>query len=290
MQKRILKSLFLLSTAAVVTVFAAWLTHPTCACWPKQSPLERLGKEIGLAVHEAEATFNVAAKSKPRVLYITQSKGFKHQVLPESEKVMKELGEKHGFEVTTSQEAENAITPESLKNLDVIMFYTTGELPLSEEQKAAFLNFIKSGKGFVGTHSATDTFYKWPEYGELIGGHFAAHPWNQFEATIKVEDRKFAATRHLPATFKINDEIYIFKEFKPQLVNVVMRLDPAGLDLSKKDVEKADAKDFPLAWWRSYGKGRVFYTALGHRPEVWHDERFQTMIVSAIRWGAGEMK
>jgi len=230
------------------------------------------------------------AKNKLRVLYLTQSKGFKHQVLPESEKVMQELGEKHGFEVTISQEADKAITPENLKNLDVIMFYTTGELPLSAEQKTALLNFVKSGKGFIGTHSATDTFYQWPEYGELIGGHFAAHPWNQFEATIKVEDRKFAATRHLPATFKITDEIYTFKEFKPQLVHVVMRLDPAGLDLTKKDLEKVDAKDFPLAWWRNYGKGRVFYTALGHRPEVWHDERFQTMIVNAIRWGAGEMK
>jgi type 1 glutamine amidotransferase len=233
---------------------------------------------------------NPVRAKKPRVLYITESKGFRHDVLPESEKVMQELAAKHGFEVTVSHEAEKVMTAENLKSYDVVMFYTTGELPLSDEQKSAFLEFVRSGKLFLGVHSATDTFYKWPEYGELIGGHFAAHPWNVFEATLKIDDPKHPAVKHLPPTFKITDEIYTFKQFRPDLVKVVMHVDTTGLDMTKKALEAVDAKRFPLAWWRSYGKGKVFYTALGHRAEVWHDERFQMIIVNAIRWAEGKAR
>ena len=204
---------------------------------------------VALLSIAAYAQLNAAAKnkarnkikSKPHVLYITQAKGFKHSVLPESEKVMQELAAQHGFEVTVSQQAEQSLTQENLKNFDVVMFYTTGELPLSKEQKAAFLNFIESGKAFIGVHSATDTFYQWPQYGEMIGGYFAAHPWGKFEATIKVDDRQHPATRHLPETFKLDDEIYTFKEFRPGLVKVLMYLDTTGLDLTQKGLEKVNA-------------------------------------------------
>jgi type 1 glutamine amidotransferase len=227
-----------------------------------------------------------SAQAKLRVLYLTQSKGFKHAVLPESEKVMQELGEKHGLAVTVSQDAAAVITPAHLKNLDVVIFYTTGELPLSEEQKAAFLNFIKAGKAFIGIHSATDTFYQWPEYGELIGGYFDGHPWNE-EVGLKVEDGKHPATRHLPPAFRLADEIYQFKNFSRERVRVLLSLDPATSDMTKRNIK---AKEFPLVWWRPYGKGRVFYCALGHRPEVWRDAGFQTLLVSAIRWSAGKLK
>src|SRR5262245_3399934 len=109
-----------------------------------------------------------SAQKKIRVTYITECKGFKHDVLSESEKIMKELGDKNGLEVTNSQDSASVITTENLKNVDVLILYTTGELPWSDEQKKLFLDFIKNGKGFIGIHSATDTFYKWAEYGELI--------------------------------------------------------------------------------------------------------------------------
>jgi hypothetical protein len=229
-----------------------------------------------------------AAEGKPRVLYITESKGFKHPVLPESERVMKELGEKHGFDLTISQEAEKAITTESLKNLDVIIFYTTGELPLSEGQKTAFLNFIKSGKAFIGIHSATDTFYKWPEYGEMINGYFDGHPWTQdTEVSIKVTDRTHPATRHLPESMRFKEEIYQFRDFSPERVKVLASLDTANTDMTKKGIKAAQ---FPLIWYRSYGRGRVFYTALGHRPDIWQSQWYQTMLVQAIKWSAGNLK
>ncbi|MBO0726838.1 MAG: ThuA domain-containing protein, partial [Blastocatellia bacterium] len=140
-----------------------------------------------------------AAQRKPRVLFVTESKGFHHQVLRQAEEILEQLGAKNGFDVSITQMAEEKMTPENLKNLDVIIFYTTGDLPLSDAQKKAFLDWIKSGKFFMGLHSATDTFYKWPEYGEMIGGYFNKHPWTEnIEVTFKTEDRTHPVTRHLP--------------------------------------------------------------------------------------------
>jgi len=229
-----------------------------------------------------EPSANIA---KHKVLYLTHSAGFKHDVLPLSEQILKQIGERSGaFEVTATQDC-SALSRDGLKPYDAVVFYTTGELPISDAQKAAFLDFIRSGKGFVGIHSATDTFYKWPEYGELIGGYFDQHPWHQ-EVAVNVEDQRHPATRHLGKTFKITDEIYQFKDFSRSRVHVLLSLDANSVDLNKKAVHRTD-KDFALAWWRNYGKGRVFYTALGHRPEVWQDERFQQHLLGAVRWAMG---
>jgi type 1 glutamine amidotransferase len=230
----------------------------------------------------------LSARGKVRVLYVTQSKGFKHAVLPESESIMRDLAAKSGFELTVSQEADRAITPDSLKNLDVIIFYTTGELPLSDEQKEAFLEFVKSGKTFIGLHSATDTFYQWPAYGAMINGYFDGHPWTQdSEVTIKADDRRHATTRHFPPSMTFKEEIYQFKNFDPQAVKVLVSLDTTRTDMTKKGIK---ASSFPLVWHRPYGKGRVFYSALGHRPEIWQSDWYQQMLVNAIKWGVGDLK
>jgi uncharacterized protein len=230
----------------------------------------------------------LAPMNPTRVLYITQSKGFKHQVLPESESVMKELGAKHGFEVELTQAAESALTPQALANTDVIVFYTTGELPLSAEQKTALLNFIKAGKGFVGIHSATDTFYQWPEYGEMINGYFDGHPWTQdTEVTIKVDDRTHPTTKHMPESIRLKEEIYQFKQFSPDKVKVLVSLDTSKTDMTKQGIK---ASSFPLVWYRQYGKGRVYYNALGHRPDVWQSDWYKTMMANTIKWAAGEIK
>jgi type 1 glutamine amidotransferase len=226
------------------------------------------------------------SRAKHRVLYLTHSAGFKHDVLPLSQDILKQIGERAGaFEVTATQDCA-LLNRDALKQYDAVVFYTTGELPISDEQKAAFLEFIKSGKGFVGIHSATDTFYKWPEYGELIGGYFDQHPWHQ-DVTVNVEDAKHPATRHLGKSFTIKDEIYQFKAFSRERVHVLLSLDVASVDLTRPAVHRTD-KDFALAWWRNYGKGRVFYTALGHRAEVWQDARFQQLLLGALQWAIGK--
>src|SRR5215467_1070556 len=185
------------------------------------------------------------AQRKTRLLFVTESKGFPHPVLRQAEAIMEQLGEKNGFDVTVTQMAESKLTPENLKNLDVIVFYTTGELPLSDAQKAALLDWIRSGKFFLGIHSATDTFYKWPEYGQMIGGYFNKHPWTQdVEVTFKTEDRTHPVTRHLPEGWTMKEETYQIRDFIGRdKAHVLVSLDQTKTDMTRPGVE---AKDFPL--------------------------------------------
>ena len=220
-----------------------------------------------------------------RVLYFTLSAGYRHEVIPESERVLRTLGDRSGrFRVTVSQDPAR-LTAQGLAGYDVLVFYTTGELPIDAAQKQALLAFVTGGKGFVGVHSASDTFYSWPEYGRLLGGYFDGHPWHQ-PVTVRTEDRTHPATRHLPPAFDLHDEIYQFKDWARGDVHVLLGLDPASVDLQAAGVHRTD-RDFALAWTRHHGDGRVFYTALGHRPDVWRDARFQRMLVEAIAWAGG---
>jgi type 1 glutamine amidotransferase len=241
-----------------------------------------------LAAGVASAADKPAAKK--RLLVITESKGFRHGCVTRKgdelclvEKTLTELGEKNGFDVVCSQDSRKEITAENLKNFDAVFFYTTGDLPLSDTQKADLLGFIRSGKGFAGSHSATDTFYGWPEYGKLIGGYFDGHPWHQ-NVRVIVEDSNHPATRHLGKTFEITDEIYQFRApYDRKNLHVLMRLDMESV----KEQGKRPDHDNALAWTHDFGKGRVFYTALGHRDEVWKDERFQKHIVGGLRYVMG---
>jgi hypothetical protein len=155
---------------------------------------------------------------------------------------------------------------------------------MSDQQKADFLSFVHDdGKGFVGIHSATITFTKWPEYGEMIGGYFDEHPWNTFDAPVIVEDPEFPGMRQWPHAFTLTDEIYQFRNYTRADRRVLMRLDASKLDLANPKVKRAD-RDFAVAWAKMYGKGRVFYTTLGHVETNWDKPEFQTMMVEAIKW------
>ena len=144
----------------------------------------------------------------------------------------------------------------------------------------------EDGKGFIGVHSAADTFYKWPEYGEMIGGWFDLHPWNTFLAPILVEDQKHPTTAHLPKEMVILDEIYQFKNYSRDKVRVLMRLDEKKLDLKNKNVRRSD-NDFAVTWVKNYGKGRVFYSTLGHREEVYDMAEIRKMYIEAVKWVLG---
>jgi uncharacterized protein len=232
---------------------------------------------------------------KKKLLFIGEVKGFQHDSVSHAMATIERLGQESGLWDTYLRTDTQLVTKEKLggnaKNLDyfdAVMFYTTGELDMNDEQKAALLSFIKEdGKGFLGTHSATDTFYKWPEYGDMIGAYFNDHPWNQVHVIINVEDRTFPATRHFPAHFPIYDEIYQFKApYSRDKVRVLMSVDPKSVDLTNKRVHRTD-KDFAVTWVRQYGKGRVFYCSLGHREEVWDRPDIQKMWTEAVKWAMG---
>ena len=220
-----------------------------------------------------------------QVLYLTQSAGFAHTVLGHSEAVLGRIGADSGaFDVTVSHDA-STVTADMLDRYDAVVFYTTGELPMRDDQKAALLAYVRGGGGFVGVHSATDTFYDWPGYLALIGGYFDGHPWRQ-EVTVRVEDQTHPSTRHLGASFRIDDEIYQFRQWSRAAVDVLLSLDVGSVDLAASGIKRSD-RDFALAWTRREGDGRVFYTALGHRPGVWDDARFQRHLLEGIRWAMG---
>ena len=161
------------------------------------------------------------------------------------------------------------------------------------QQKADFLSFVHDdGKGFVGVHSATITFTSWPEYGEMIGGYFDEHPWGTFDAPLLVEDPAFPGMQQWPRNFFLRDEIYQIKNYSRDKVRVLMRLDTqsekAKLDLKNKNVHRTDG-DFAVTWARRYGKGRVFYSSLGHVPENWDNPALREMYGGAIKWALGLM-
>jgi len=149
------------------------------------------------------------------------------------------------------------------------------------------MSFVRDdGKGFVAAHSAATAFFSWPEFGEMIGGRFDEHPWQIVDAPVLLEDATFPATRHFPARVVVRDEHYQLKDFSRDRVRVLARLDPAALDLKAPLVHRTDG-DFPVAWAKTHGRGRVFYSTLGHSDDSWDDPLIQTMYHEAIRWALG---
>jgi uncharacterized protein len=231
---------------------------------------------------------------RKQLLAIGEEKGYRHQAVSHALATIERLGQASGMWDTTIRTDTEALTKKKLeynaKNLndfDAVLFFTGGELEMDAQQKADFMSFIHDdGKGFLGVHSATITFTEWPEFGEMIGGYFDEHPWGTFDAPILVEDPLFPGMQQWPQSFVLRDEIYQIKNYSRDKVRVLMRLDPAKLDLKNKKVHRTDG-DFAVSWAKTYGKGRVFYSTLGHVPENWDDPRLQEMYSKAIQWALG---
>lgn len=232
------------------------------------------------------------------------------------------------FQASTKEpvtaEQTGRITAASLRPFDAVYFYTTGSPVENKEEMAALTDFVKGGKGFLGSHSATDTLYNMPEYGDMIGAYFDGHPLGG-KTKVLVEDQRHPITAGLGSSFEISDELYQYRApYSREKLHILLKLDPAWVQ-ERKDQElksiaedkatlaakvallEADGKgdaakalkervegrkpgirrddnDYAMAWCREYGQGRVFYTALGHQEAVWNDPRYQNMVLQAIRW------
>ncbi len=234
---------------------------------------------------------------KKRVLFIGQSKGWQHDSVSNAMGTIWKLGNDSGLWETYLRTDCQLVTKKSIrqfntKNLnyfDAVVFYTSGELDMDDSQKADLLSFVRDdGKGFAAIHSGTDTFYNWPEYGDMVGGYFDGHPWMTFDAPMIVEAPDFPGMKYFPKAFTINDEIYQTKNFSRDKVRVLLRLDDSKLDYTKKGINRTD-HDFAVIWARNYGKGRVIYNGLGHPPEVWDKPEIQKMWLDQMKWVLGDI-
>jgi uncharacterized protein len=248
---------------------------------------------LGMAISGA-AVSQTANHPRKKLLAIGEEKGYRHEAVSHALSTIEQLGRKTGLWDTYIRTDTEALTKKKLeynaKNLDdfdAALFYTGGDLEMDDRQKADFISFVHDdGKGFIGIHSAAITFTKWPQYGEMIGGFYDEHPWGTFNAPIIVEDAQFPGMSQWPHAFTIKDEIYQIKDFSRDKCRVLMRLDASKLDLKNPRVHRGD-KDFAVAWAKMYGKGRVYYSTLGHVEENWDNPDFQKMYVEAIKWTLG---
>lgn len=262
------------------------------------------------AVHAADSS-----TAKKKVLFFNKSSGFEHDAIKTGDnpahgyafRVLKELGAKHNIEFTFSKDG-SLFSKEYLAQFDAIFFYTTGDLtlakntdalgdgqpPMSAAGKAALLEAIANGKGFVGTHSATDTFHppgnkengparyvndgdKADPYTKLIGASFVKHDAQQKGHQI-VADAKFPGIGAVPADFAPHEEWYSLKNFAPDM-HVLLVQDTATMN--GPDYLRPP---YPSTWARMHGKGRVFYTSMGHREDVWTNPVFQDVLMGGLNW------
>ncbi len=269
-----------------------------------------------------------ATPAKKKILMFTKSAGFEHPAISRTaelafvreidgqiqivektgekkkdvglgwaEKVLTDLGAKHGFDVNATKDGR-IFSSKELSDYDAFFFYTTGDLttpgtdgtpPMSPEGKLAFLDAVRAGKGFLGTHSATDTFHspgdrfdpkppaKLDPYIEMIGAEFIRHGPQQ-EARMTAADQRFPGLSSLGDGFDLHDEWYALRSFQPNL-HVVLIQETKGM--TGIDYQRPP---FPATWARTHGQGRVFYTSMGHRADVWVKPEFQSVLLGGIAW------
>lgn len=272
-------------------------------------------RSVSIAAALLLTTCVLHAETAPKkILFFSKSSGFEHGMIKEkngqpskAEKILKELGEKNNIEFTFTKDGR-VFTPENIAKYDAFFFYTTGDLtepgtdknpPMSKEGKAAFLDAIAHGKGFIGTHSAADTFHSpgGKEHGaarylddgtnadpyiKMLGAEFIIHGSQQRARQICV-DKKFPGMSAVPDDFGPLEEWYSLKDFAPNL-HVLLVQDTSNMDKSDNNKHAYDRPNYPSTWAHMYGKGRVFYTSMGHRDDIWTNPVFQQVLLGGMNW------
>ena len=264
-------------------------------------------------------------QARKKLLFLTHAALYKHPSLAPAEKAVTELGARGGFDVTTlegyKQDSDtidlSILTPAYLAGFDGLMLMTNGNLPLTLAQKRSIVEYVRGGKALVGVHCATLTMYDYPEFGEVLGGYYRRSivPTNRIGAAnigvLKVEDPSHPATKMLGGSWPLAEEFYQFgtavwdparpteqisqvgrlhipMAFSRERVHVLLSLDTEKSDLDGLGPEVVKGGDYPQAWTRTFGAGRTFYTALGHREDIWsNDPVFRAHVLGGIRWALG---
>jgi len=264
----------------------------------------------------------LAQPSEPpkRLLVLTHASLYQHPSLGPAEQAVIEWGEDGGYEATGlggyRQDREHLrlsmIDADYLRQFDGVLMFTNGNLPMNDGQRRALTEFVRDGGGVVGVHSASLTFYDYPEFGEMLGGYFRRAVRQEHIFVLRVEDENHPATRMLGSSWPIVDELYHFGArawtddapeegrdelfgnpipvaFSRERVHVLLSIDTGRTALAGlEDAEVVAGGDYPQAWCRSYGRGRSFYTSLGHRSDLWNGDRvFRAHLLGGIRWALG---
>jgi type 1 glutamine amidotransferase len=278
----------LLSLAAIA-LGVCLLQHPAAA-------QEKYLDQINKALPEKSPA---QAKAKRKVLVYSKTAGFRHSSIPVGIRAFTLMGDKTGAYTVEATEDPSYFVPEKLKAFDaVIMLNTTGDClrpagadakEKEELYKKSLHEFVLSGKGLMGTHSATDTYGGWKAYNKMMGGTFNGHPWHQ-----KVPIKNLAPTHPLNAAFdgkdlNINDEIYQFRADGGLEAERLMLL---ALDTKTMDVSKGNRKDgtYPVSWCATYGKGRTFYCSLGHREEIYFNPQILQHYLAGLQFVMGDLE
>jgi type 1 glutamine amidotransferase len=252
-----------------------------------------------------------------RLLFLTHAGLYKHPSLDDAEQAVASWGEDNGIAVTSLQGYLQTapdldlsmVTAEYLPGFDGVMMMTNGNLPMSVDQKAALVDFVRQGGGFIGVHNAALTFYDYPEFGEMLGGYFRRAIQENHVFVLRVEDAEHPATRMLGPSWPIVDELYEYGTapwnaarpdenidvlfdnripmgFSRDRVRVLLSIDTAETDLEGLGLRVGG--DYPQSWVREFGAGRSFYTSIGHRDDIWSsDPVFRAHVVGGIRWALG---
>jgi uncharacterized protein len=257
----------------------------------------------------ARAAFAQGANTPKKILFFTKSSGFQHSVITRhgdqpghAERILKEIGDKNDYMVVASKDG-SLFEPDKIGQWDAFVFETTGDLttpgtdkttPLSAEGEKALYDAIRGGKGFIGMHCATDTFGHHgarnkgadDPYIQMIGGEFNGHAAQQ-KVRIEIVDPEFPGVAkgfgNSGSSFTITDEWYAIKNI-PEDLHVIFYQVTEGM---RGDMYQRP--NFPITWARNYGKGRVFYTSMGHREDVWSNPAYQELLLGALAWVTGRV-
>lgn len=274
--------------ARLAMLFAAcWMALLTAQAWAvPDADLEKMRQA-------APDKPQVQPKKQRRLLVISTTKGFRHSSIGHGVAALRIMGEKTGAYTIEHTEDVNALNADNLKRFDAICFLnTTGDLFDDPALRKSLADFVKEGKGLVGIHSATDTFYSWAEYGEMMGGYFDGHPWHE-KVTLKIEDTTHPCNACFEGKnrFEIVDEIYQFKPepYSRTKLRILTSLDTNLTNMTHQGIKRTDG-DFGVSWLRSYGKGRVFYCSLGHREEIYWNPTVLRHYLAGIQFAFGDLE
>jgi type 1 glutamine amidotransferase len=266
----------------------------------RMTPIIKLACSLLIGAHLLMICEVAHSEDAPRrILFFSKSSGYEdpmiHRISGQSspaERILTEMGKENRLEFTFTKDG-SGFTPDNLSKYDAFCFFTSGDLlqagddhtpPMTKDGKAAFLNAIRDGKGFIGIRSAADTFHSPgpnPDpYLEMIGGEFLSHN-APATARLIVADKTFPGMSALPDDFRLKEDWYVMNNFSTNLHVLLVQ------DTSSMGRVAYNVRNYPSTWAHRYGSGRVFYTSMGHSEEVWNNPAFRQILAGGFKWAVG---